>query len=128
MFYRYLNPTFYAALEAAPSEEDLSGVSKEAGDGWRNLLRHLGVPEVKVDFFLEVHRSNSVRACFEALVFWREGNEPCRPATWSVLLEALEKGAGKREYARDLREKIVSRLITLITQQLEPASESIAII
>ena len=113
----------YIALEATPSEEDLNEVSKEAGDGWRNLLRHLGVPEVKVDSLLEDHRSgNPVRACFEGLVFWREGNVPCRPPTWSVLLEAFEKGAEKREYARGLREKIVSRL-TLITQQLEPASE-----
>ena len=115
------------ALEETPSEEDLNEVSEEAGDGWRNLLKHLGVPDEKVDSLLEEHRGgNPVSACFEGLVFWREGNEPCRPPTWSVLLEALEKGAEKREYARELREKIVNRL-TSITQQLEPASKLTAI-
>ena len=37
----------------------------------------------------------------------RATNRACRPPTWSVLLEALEKGAEKREYAKILREDLI---------------------
>ena len=100
---------FRAALEGKPSEIDLDKVSKNAGDEWRSLLTHLGVPLVKCKTLYEESRGNPVSACFAGLAYWREGNELCKPATWSVLLEALEKGAEKREYARELREEIVGR-------------------
>ena len=74
---------------------------------WRSLLTQLGVPMAKCKAVYEESRGNPVSACFEGLVFWREGNEPCRPPTWSVLLEALEKGAEKREYAERLREALI---------------------
>ena len=94
-------------MEETPSEIELDGVSKIAGDKWRSLLTHLGVPMAKYKALSEESQGKPVNACFEGLVFWREGNEPCRPATWSVLLEALEKGAEKREYAKTLQQRIV---------------------
>ena len=93
-------------MDETPSEKKLDGVSKIAGDKWRSLLTHLGVPNVKCKMFVE-NRGDPVSTCFDGLVFWREGNEPCEPATWSVLLEALEKGAEKGEYAKKLRQRIV---------------------
>ena len=97
----------FAALEGTPSEIDLDRVSKKAGDKWRSLLTHLGVPSAKCNALFVESRGDPVSACFEGLVFWKEGNEPCRPPTWSVLLEALEKGAEKREYAKRLREILI---------------------
>ena len=93
----------YVALEGKPTEIDLDLVCKNVGDKWRSLLTHLGVPLVKYKALFEESRGDPIRACFEGLVFWREGNEPCRPPTWSVLLEALKKGAEKREYAEEWR-------------------------
>ena len=93
-------------MQGKPSEIDLDDVSKNAGDKWRSLLTHLGVPLAKCKALYDESRGNPISACFEGLVFWREGNKPCKPATWFVLLEALEKGAEKAEYAKDLRESI----------------------
>ena len=106
-------------MEKKPSEEDLDAISKEVGGNWKSLLIHLGVPNTRIEGLLEENNGNPTRACFKGLVFWREGNKPCKPATWSVLLEALEKGAEKREYARDLREEIVAREGKRV-QQLTP--------
>ena len=100
---------FRVALEGKPTEIDLDDVSRNAGDKWRSLLTHLGVPLAKYKALFEESQGNPIRACFEGLVFWREGNEPCRPPTWSVLLEALERGAEKREYFRELEEDIISK-------------------
>ena len=97
---------FRVGLEGKPSEIDLDKVSKNVGDKWRSLLTHLGVPLAKCKTLFVESRGDPVSACFEGLVFWREGNEPCRPPTWSVLLEAVEKGAEKRDYAEELRKKI----------------------
>ena len=101
---RYLLRSF-AALESKPTEIDLDRVSKNV-DTWRSLLTHLGVPVVKYKALFEESQGNPTRACFEGLVFWRGGNEPCKPPTWSVLLEALEE-AEKREYAQRLREDLI---------------------
>ena len=100
---------FRVALEGKPTDIDLDGVSRNAGDKWRSLLTHLGVPLGKYRALFEESQGNPIRACFEGLVFWREGNKPCRPPTWSVLLEALKKGAEKREYAEKLEEDIISK-------------------
>ena len=94
-------------MEGKPTEIDLDTVSKNAGDKWRSFLTHLGVPLAKCKALFVESRGDPVSACFEGLVFWREGNEPCRLPTWSVLLEALEKGAEKREYTQSLREDLI---------------------
>ena len=97
---------FHLALAGKPSEIDLDRVSKIARDKWRSLLTRLGVPLAKCKSLYEESRGNPVSACFKGLVFWREGNEPCRLPTWSVLLEALEEGAEMREYVKRLREDL----------------------
>ena len=97
------------ALEGKPTEIDLDKVSKNAGDKWRSLLTHLGVPLAKCKELFVESRGDPVNACFEGLVFWREGNKPCRPPTWSVLQEALEEGAEKREYAGELRKEFEAK-------------------
>ena len=101
----------FAALEGKPTEIELDKVCKNAGDNWRSLLTNLGVPLAKYKALFVESRGDPVSACFEGLVFWREGNEPCKPPTWSVLLEALENGAEKREYAKRLREDLIGRSI-----------------
>ena len=98
---------FYLALEGKPSEIDLDKVSKNARNEWRSLLVHLGVPVVKCKALYDESLGNRISACFYGLVYWRDGNEPCKPPTWSVLLEALEKGAEMREYAQRLREDLI---------------------
>ena len=40
-------------------------------------------------------------------MYWREGNKPCKEATWSVLLEALEEGAERKSYAKRLRNALI---------------------
>ena len=50
---------------------------------------------------------NPVSACLEGLVYWREGNKPCKEATWRVLLEALEEGAERKSYAKRLRNALI---------------------
>ena len=60
----------------------------------------------KIESLKEEHLGNPARTCFYGLVYWTEGNEPCEPATWSVLLKALKDGAEKREYTEKLRKKI----------------------
>ena len=98
---------FFAALTKKPSEIDLDNVSKNVGGNWRSLLTHLGVPSAKCKALLQESSSNTESACFQGLVFWREGNKPCKEANWSVLLEALEKGAERGDYAETLRREIV---------------------
>ena len=88
-------------------------------------MTHLGVPSAKYKALYEESRGNPVRACFEGLVFWRNGNEPCRPATWSVLLEALEKGAEKREYAKSLRQGIVDTATKGEETAYQPSDEKV---
>ena len=112
-------------MEETPSERDLDDVSKNAGDKWRSLLTQLGVPMAKCKAVYEESRGNPVSACFEGLVFWRDGNEPCRPPTWSVLLEALEKGAEKREYAKSLRQDIVDTATKGEETACQPSDEKV---
>ena len=76
-----------------------------------SLLVHLGVPKAKVESLKEENLGNPTRTCFCGLVYWTEGNKPCKPATWSVLLKALEEGAEKREYAEKLRKEIEAKEI-----------------
>jgi hypothetical protein len=85
--------------EGKPSEIVLDQVSKNVGEKWRSLLTHLGVPSCKI----AAYPADPISACFQGLVFWREGNDPCRPPTWTVLLEAIEAGAERKDYACQLR-------------------------
>ena len=96
-------------LNEKPSEIDLDEISKEVGEKWRSLLTHLGIPLTKIKSLYENNHGNPTSTCFEGLHFWREGNEPCKPATWSVLLTALEKGAEKKDYACTRREELLSK-------------------
>ena len=112
-------------MKGTPSEIDLDDISKNAGDKWRSLLTHLGVPLTKCKSLYDESRGNPVSACFEGLVFWREGNKPCRPPTWSVLLEALEKGAEKREYAQRRREDLKGSRNDQSRSKLDPHEVSV---
>ena len=99
------------SLEDRPTEIELDDVCKLVGADWRSLLTHIGVPAAKIKSLLQENQGNTSSTCFDGLVFWREGNEPCRPATWSVLLDALEKGAQKKEYADRKRSELLSKMI-----------------
>ena len=105
-------------MEKKPSEIDLDNVSKGVG-GNSSLLVHLGVPVDKIKP-LSMEYRNPVDACFFGLVYWRDGNIRNKALTWSVLLEALEKGAGRKEYARELRKNIVD-----ITNKAEQSQQSV---
>ena len=98
----------FTALNGKPSEVDLEIVSKRAGAKWRSLLTHLGVPSSKYKALNEECRGKLADTCFEGLLFWRGGNKPCKPPTWSVLLEALEIGAEMRDYAEELRADVAA--------------------
>ena len=95
-------------MDDCPSEIELDEVSKIVGGQWKSLLVHLGIPVPKTESFLHDNLGKTQSACFYGLVFWREGNVPNRPATWSVLLDALEKGAGLKEYADRRRSELLS--------------------
>ena len=97
-------------LKEKPSEIDLDEISKNVGGGWRSLLTLLGLTMAKIRALKEENSGNLPSTCFHGLVFWREGNRPCRPPTWEVLLEALEKGAEMKEYASELKEKVCAKV------------------
>ena len=97
-------------LQAKPPEDELDLISKEVGDKWKSLLIQLGVPNGKTKAFLHDNSNVSSSACFDGLVYWRDGNKPCKPATWSVLLDAIEKGAELKVYAQELRSKLISKV------------------
>ena len=106
-------------MEKKPSEIDLDNVSKGVG-GNSSLLVHLGVPVDKIRP-LSMEYRNPVDACFFGLVYWRDGNIRNKTLTWSVLLEALEEGAERKDYAEDLRKYIVD--ITNKTEQRQQSVE-----
>ena len=83
---------------------------------WRSFLTHLGLPATEIRSLRETLGYDPAKICLHGLVFWREGNKPCRPATWPVLREALKEGAEKREYARELEENIASKTGVECTQ------------
>ena len=97
-------------LQAKPPEDELDLITKEVGNKWKSLLVQLGVPSGKIKSFLHDNNNVSSSACFDGLVYWRDGNKPCKPATWSVLLEAIEKGAEQKEYAQEIRDKLCSKV------------------
>ena len=97
-----------SSLGDCPSEIELDKVSKIVGKQWESMLVHLGVPASKTESLFQDYLGKTQSACFHGLVFWREGNEPCRPATWSTLLDALEKGAEMKEYADRRRSELLS--------------------
>ena len=70
------------------------------------MLTHLGVPSTKYEALNMECLRKPVDTCFKGLLFWREGNKPCKPPTWSVLLEALEKGAEMKDLAKDIKANI----------------------
>ena len=105
-------------MEKKPSEIDLDKVSKKVS-GKRDLLVHLGVPFEKIEPLYEEHR-NPVDACFFGLVYWRDGNVQNKAPTWTVLLEALEEGGERNDYARELRENILD-----ITNKAEQRQQSV---
>ena len=101
---------FYTALTEKPSEIELSDISKNVGRNWRSLLTYLGIPLHKIDSFLLDYSGKTTEACFAGLIFWREGNKPCKEASWSVLLEALRKGAERGDYAEELKIMVVQNV------------------
>ena len=105
----YFEIPFYVALEGVLSDTDLHAISEEVNGDWRSFLTHLGVPVTKIRTLREKLEHDPVKICLHGLVFWKEGHKECRPATWPVLHEALEKGAERSEYARELEKSIAGK-------------------
>ena len=99
----------HVALKGKLSHIDLKAISEEVNGDCRSFLTYLGVPSTKIRTLREKLKHDPVEICLHGLDFWRKGNKPCRPATWSILCEALEKGAERGEYARELRKDIASK-------------------
>ena len=78
----------------------------EVNGDWRSFLTHLGVPATKIRSLYQDFQG-SEEVCYAGMVFWRDGNEPCKPATWDVLLGALEEGAERKEFAENKRDELV---------------------
>ena len=111
-------------METTPSEIHLDDISKNVEKNWRSFLTHLGIPLAKIKEIRGESPDDPVTVCFECLVFWQEGNELCREATWSVLLEALEKGAEKKEYAEKLQMQLFREARPLNVDKLESSETS----
>ena len=99
----------HVALKGMLSNKDLNAISKEVNGDCRSFLTHLGVRATKIRTLREKLKHDPVKICLHGLDFWRKGNQPCRPATLPILCEALEKGAERGEYARELRKYIASK-------------------
>ena len=85
-------------------------ISKNIGGNWKILLNQLGVSHAKITSLLQENSGSVLSACWEGLVYWRKGNEQCEPATWSVLLDAMENEAEMKGYAKELRDQLLSKV------------------
>ena len=108
-YFNYVHALGHSSrLDDRPSEIELDEVSKIVGGQWKSLLIHLGVPASKRESSFHDNLGRTQPTCFDSLLFWQKRNEPCRPATWSILLDALEKGAELKEYADCKRSELLS--------------------
>ena len=53
------------------------------------MCTYLGVPHAKVVEIVRNNPNDVTEACFEAILYWREGGNDKYPSTWKVLFEAL---------------------------------------
>lgn len=80
-------------LQAKPTEIDiLTHVCQKAGDKWPAVCTCLGVPLAKIQTAQSNNRQQEEDACFEAVMYWRNGNTTVA-VSWLELLKAL-KSAG----------------------------------
>jgi hypothetical protein len=72
----------------------------------------LGVPETKIEE-IEMNYGTADRRFSEVIKFWLRGNTPVA-VSWKSLVEVLESPfVGEKELARKMREKIVSKAVSI---------------
>ena len=61
-----------------------------------------------IDAFWQKGLGEPENACFEGVQYWKKGG--CKPVNWNTVLQALDKGAGMKEYATDLELILLSEV------------------
>ena len=78
-------------------------VSRVVGGRWKGLLVALNIKKNKIDALWQSVFGDAENACFEGLVYWKNGNAS-QPVTWETLLKALRE-AELIEESKELRKK-----------------------
>jgi hypothetical protein len=94
-------PEDLITLDDEPSETQLMSVSKEVGGKWKAVLVYLEIKKNKIDSILQTAFGNVENACFDGLVYWRNGNAS-KPVTWRTLFQSLRE-AGLEEETEGLK-------------------------
>jgi hypothetical protein len=114
------------SLSEVPTDDKLQLLCKDVGGKWRSFLIQLGIESAVIDAFWQKGLGEPENACFEGVQYWKKGG--CKPVNWNTVLQALDKGAGMKEYATDLERILLSeeyqqRQVSLQSDSDVPNSE-----
>ena len=108
-------------LQSKPTEIDIRAhVCQKAGDKWPAVCTYLGVPLPRVQMARGNNPHQEEDACFEAVMFWRNGNTSV-VVSWLSLLEALKRaglGAVANSIAMQNGVEPVSAYVTTCTKYI----------
>ena len=83
-------------------------VSRNAARKGRAVLGYLGLSHERIEMCYESHPTNMEEAVQSGLREWSDGH--CsRPATWKVLLDAMDHGGIACQHIASLRAELLSR-------------------
>ena len=83
-------------------------VSRNAARKGRAVLEYLGLSQERIEMCYENHPTNIEEAVQSGLEEWSDGH--CsRPATWKVLLDAMDHGGIACQHIASLRAELLSR-------------------
>ena len=83
-------------------------VSRNAARTGRAVLEYLGLSQERIEMCYEIHHTNIEEAVQSGLQEWSVGH--CsRPATWKVLLDAMDHGGIACQHIASLRAELLSR-------------------
>ena len=83
-------------------------VSRNAARTGRAVLEYLGLSHERIEMCYEIHPTNIEEAVQSGLQEWSVGH--CsRPATWKVLLDAMDHGGIACQHIASLRAELLSR-------------------
>ena len=83
-------------------------VSRNAARKGRAVLEYLGLSHERIEMCYENHPTNIEEAVQSGLQEWSDGH--CsRPATWKVLLDAMDHGGIACQHIASLRAELLSR-------------------
>ena len=83
-------------------------VSRNASRKGRAVLEYLGLSQERTEMCYENHPNNIEEAVQSGLEEWSDGHSS-RPATWKLLLDAMDHGGIACQHIASLRAELLSR-------------------